>query len=219
MQIGAMSDAKPSLEPAPMLLVNEISHRVLNEYAHAITTLAMARASTTDATARNALGAAERRLRAGANVQRALRPPSDARPRELGAYLETVCASLACTSLRERGVHFTLAPCGVLLGADRCWRVVLIVAELVNTAMRHAFDLGRGQILVEVENLGTTILLRVCDNGRPAASSPPPGRGRRIVESLARVLGGQVEWRFGSSGTTVVLRIPSDSANSADRCA
>jgi two-component sensor histidine kinase len=192
--------------------VGEISHRVLNEYTHAITSLAIARAGTTDATAQCALAAAEGRLRAYANLHRSLRPPLGRAPCDLGRYLETVCAALSCASLRDRGVRLTLIPSEVWLEAGRCWRVALIAAELVDNAMRHAFRRGGGRILVEVESLGSTILCRVADNGRPASANPPQGRGRSIVESLTHALGATIEWRFESSGTEVVLQLPSDPA-------
>lgn len=212
MPIGAISPSKASMEPPPLLLVGEISHRVLNEYTHAIATLSLARAGTTDITARSALAEAESRLRAYASVHRALRPPPAARRRDLGRYLEGVCAALSRASLRERGVRLTLIPSEAILAADRCWRVALIIAELVHNAVRHAFDEGGGRILVEVESLGPTILCRVADDGRPASSSPPQGRGRRIVESLTDALGGRIEWLFEPFGTEVVLLIPSDPA-------
>jgi two-component sensor histidine kinase len=212
MQTGAISPSEGSLEPAPLLLLGEISHRVLNEYTHAIATLALARARTTDVAAQSALAAAEGRLRAYADVHRALKPPPGSRPCDLGQYLETVCIALSCASLRDRGVRLTLIPSKVSLAADRCWRVALITAELVNNAVRHAFDQGGGRILVEVESLGPTILCRAADDGRPPSSSPPQGWGRSIVESLARALGGRIEWLFEPSGTKVVLRIPSDPA-------
>jgi two-component sensor histidine kinase len=210
MQVGAISPSKASREPPPLLLVGEISHRVLNEYTHAIATLSLARAETTDVTARSALADAERRLRAYADLHRALRPPPANRPCDLGEYLEGVCAALSCASLRERGVRLTLIPSEVWLPADHCWRVALIVAELVNNAVRHAFGKSGGRIVVEVESLGPTVLCRVADNGRPASPNPPQGWGRSIVENLAHALGGQIEWLFEPSGTQVVLRIPAD---------
>jgi hypothetical protein len=42
MQIGAISRSEASTEPPPLLLVGEISHRVLNDYTHAIATLSLA---------------------------------------------------------------------------------------------------------------------------------------------------------------------------------
>jgi two-component sensor histidine kinase len=210
MEIGAISSSAASLEPAPLLLVGEISHRVLNEYTHAITTLALARAGTTDITARSALAGAERRLRAHANLHRALRPPAAKRRCDLGEYLEGVCAALSCANLRDRGIRLTLIPSEAMVAADRCWRVALIISELVNNAMRHAFGAGGGRILVEVETLGPWIQCRVSDDGRPGAGDRPEGRGRRIVESLTQALAGQIAWRFEPTGTEVVLRIPAD---------
>jgi two-component sensor histidine kinase len=212
MQIGAISPSQAPPEPAPLLLVDEISHRVLNGYTHAITTLAMAQAGTTDAAAKSALGAAEGRLRAYANVHRALRPPPADRRRDLGKYLEGVCAALACASLRDRGVHLTLIPSEAMLEADRCWRVALIIAELVNNSTRHAFGAGGGMVLVEVEAQGPWIQCRVSDDGRPGSCDRPQGRGRRIVESLIQALAGRITWRFEPTGTEVVLRIPADPA-------
>ena len=213
MLIGAISPSQPPPEPAPLLLVGEISHRVLNEYTHAITTLAMAQAGTTDAAAKSALAAAEGRLRAYANVHRALRPPPPADRRcDLGRYLEGVCAALACASLRDRGVRLTLIPSEAMLEADRCWRVALIIAELVNNSTRHAFRAGGGMVLVEVEAQGPWIQCRVSDDGRPGSCDRPQGQGRRIVESLTQALAGQITWRFEPTGTEVVLRIPADPA-------
>jgi two-component sensor histidine kinase len=212
MQIGAISSSKASPEPAPLLLVGEISHRVLNEYTHAMVTLSLARAGTTDLMARSALAEAEGRLRAYADVHRALRPPPSGRPRDLGRYLEGVCAALACASLRDRGVRLTLIPSEAMLEADRCWRVALIIAELVNNSTRHAFGAGGGMVLVEVEAQGPWIQCRVADEGRPGSCDRPQGRGRRIVESLTQALAGQITWRFEPTGTEVVLRIPADPA-------
>jgi hypothetical protein len=42
MQIGAISPCEASTDPPPLLLAGEFSHRVLNEYTHAIATLSLA---------------------------------------------------------------------------------------------------------------------------------------------------------------------------------
>jgi len=210
MRIDAVSALDGSLGAAPLMLVGEISHRVLNEYTHAIATLAVARAQTTDPTARSALAAAERRLFAYAAVHRALRPPPIAQPCDLGSYLAEVCRALSCASLGDRGVRLTLIPGDVSLAADRCWRVALIVAELVNNALRHAFGGGGGSVLVEIDTDGSTISCRVSDDGRSAAGDPTPGLGRSIIESLARALGGGIQWRFEPTGSSALLCIPAD---------
>jgi two-component sensor histidine kinase len=210
MKIESMSAPDPALGAAPLMLVGEISHRVLNEYTAAIATLAIARARTADLTARNALAAAERRLLAQAAVHRALRPPPAGQPCNLGDYLIEVCSALSCASLQDRGVRLTLAPENIALAPDRCWRVALIVAELVNNAVRHAFSGQSGWVLVEVQVDGPTICCCVSDNGRSSSGEPLPGLGRSIVKSLAEALGGVIAWRFDPTGTQVILEIPAD---------
>jgi two-component sensor histidine kinase len=209
MKVEATLAADVSLGAAPLMLVGEISHRVLNEYTHAIATLAIARAETTDLRARNTLAAAERRLRAHADVHRALRPPPAGQPYDLGNYLAEVCDALSCASLRDRGVRLLLIPGDESLAPYRCWSVALIVTELINNAMRHAFR-GGGRVLAEVGLDGPTLCCRVCDNGRPSSGAPAPGLGRSIVESLAQALGGAIQRRFEPTGTSAVLRIPAD---------
>jgi two-component sensor histidine kinase len=210
MRVEAISASDASLGAAPLMLVGEISHRVVNEYTHAIATLAIARAQTTDSSARSALAAAEHRLFAYAAVHRALRPPPPGQPCDLGDYLAEVCSALSRASLADRGVRLTLIPGDVSLAADRCWRVALIVAELVNNALRHAFGGGGGCVLVEVDADGPTISCRVSDDGRSAGGDPSPGLGRSIVESLAGALGGGIRWCFGPTGASALLCIPAD---------
>jgi chemotaxis protein methyltransferase CheR len=212
MKVETISAPEAALGAVSLALVGEISHRVLNEYTQAILALANARAETTDLGARSALESAERRLLDCAAVHRALRPPSAGPPCDLGDYLAKVCSALSCASLRDRGVRLTLIPGDVCLTADRCWRVALIVAELVNNSLRHAFASGGGWVLVEIGVDGPTVCCCVSDNGRPASANPSRGRGRDIVESLARALGGAVQWRFEPAGTRAVLWLPADPA-------
>jgi two-component sensor histidine kinase len=209
MKVEAISAPDASWGVAPLMLVGEISHRVLNEYTHAIATLAIARAEITDVTARSALGGGEGWSLRPPPLHRALRPPPAGQPYDLGTYLTEVCSALSGASLRDRGVRLTLVPGDVSLAAERCWRVALIVTELVNNAVRHAFR-GGGQVLVEVDADGPTICCRVSDDGRPVSADPLPGLGRNIAESLAQALGGAIQWRFEATGTSATLRIPAD---------
>jgi two-component sensor histidine kinase len=83
------------LDTTSLALVAEISHRVLNEYTHAVATLLLAAADTANADARLALKMAARRLRACADVHRALAPPYGPGRADLGEYLKTLCAALS----------------------------------------------------------------------------------------------------------------------------
>jgi two-component sensor histidine kinase len=128
---------------------------------------------------------------------------------DLSQYLRRLCIALTSASLSDLGVDLTFIASCLSMSAERCWRVGLIVSELVTNAVRHAFRDRGGRLVVEVRAREGTIYCRVADNGRPG-SSPACGRGRKIVEDLARQLGGHVEWTFDTGGTTVLLAIPSD---------
>jgi two-component sensor histidine kinase len=202
-----------------LTLVAEISHRVLNEYTHAIASLSLAAADTTNIDARHALTMAARRLRHYADVHRALRPPCGLGQADLGEYLKTLCTAHSLGSLRDRAVQLTFIQRESSMEADRCWRVGLIVSELVTNATEHAFAGCSGAIVVELFGSGGLIYCRVSDNGRAASYSPRPGRGCAIVEGLTRELGGQVEWSFSPEGTTVVLAVPSEAGPSEESVA
>jgi two-component sensor histidine kinase len=196
----------------PLILVEEITHRVLNEYTHAIATLSLAAADTADHKARLALKALAGRMRAYADVHRALCAPAAGGMSDLGQYLQTLCVAMASGSLRDRGVHLTLIQSEIPMAADRCWRVGLIASELITNAMRHAFGEESGQVVVEVRANGARTYCQVSDNGKGHAD-PRPGRGSAIIEALTRELGGRVEWTFAPDGTTVVLSIPSEAVH------
>ena len=196
------ADGHASLEP--LFLVEEITHRVLNEYAEVISTLAMAVRSAPDSVSAVALTSAAARLRAHAEAHRALQAPIARGPANLADYIAQLCARLTKAWLAANGVRLTLSADDVWLDADRCWRVGLIVAELVRNAARHGLSGGPGAIRVEITEASELIRCRVCDDGHgiPAETI---GRGRRLVQGLAAELGGSVDWAFAPAGCCVHL--------------
>jgi two-component sensor histidine kinase len=203
-----MSFATPAvLRAEPLILVEEITHRVLNEYTEAIASIALASAGIADAEARAVLTSAARRLHEHAQAHRALQAPATSDFADLGDYLGGVCAALTCAQLRERGVRLTLILSEVRLAAGRCWRVGLIVAELINNAVRHGLRGGGGDIVVEVRIRDDEVHCRVSDDGGPTQDIAA-GRGRRVAQGLAAELGGQVTWAFADSGATALLSFP-----------
>jgi two-component sensor histidine kinase len=189
------------------LLLEEFSHRVVNQYAIAVASLNLEAAGLSDPVARAALGRAESHLRAQAEAHRALQAPIITGDVDVGDYLDRLCAALSAASLRERGVQLILREDCIALSAERCWLLGLIVAELIANSARHGFRGGRGRILVEVRLMGDQVRCQVADDGW-ASNDPGPSRGRRVVERLAQGLGGVVAWRFGTRGVSVILSFP-----------
>jgi two-component sensor histidine kinase len=189
------------------LLLSEISHRVANEYALAVSSISLAANRTSDPSARAALGHAIKRLLDYANTHRALQAPSPAQPADLSVYLQEVCKALVRSLLEERGVSLTIACEPIVVSADRCWRVGMIVFELITNSVRHAFAGGRGEIRVELTQSDGQVVCRVSDNGA-AATTHAPGRGSEIVEALAEEVYGRISRVSRNDGTSVQLSFP-----------
>lgn len=208
--------ARYSQEPhraKPLLLVEEISHRVMNEYAQAIAGLRTAACDVTAEQAQATLATAAARLLSFAEAHRALQAPISKGDVELTASLTRLCETMSAARLQERGIRLTLATEPVQLAADRCWRVTLIVSELITNAMRHGLRGGPGNIRVEVGASDRTTFCRVSDDGR-CDGPVRPGRGFDVVTGLASEIGGEVGWCFGSAGTSAELSFPSTTAES-----
>lgn len=189
-----------------LLLIEELNHRVINQYTQAVALIRGVRTRIDSREARTALDSIAERLCDHAVVHRVLQLPSETEPLDLADYLERVCSALTMASLRERGILLSLSAESIALEATRCWRVGLIVAELITNAARHAVDAG-GAILVIVEHVDDAILCRVVDNGG-VTELPVESRGMLVIRRLAANLHGDVCWKFGDQGTCVELNFP-----------
>jgi len=87
------------------------------------------------------------------------------------------------------------------MNSERCWRLGLIVSELITNSERHAFGNDGGSIRVELLPSLSFVECRVTDSGTGEAI-PGPGHGLKIVEALAKSLGGTIDQRFGPHGAT-----------------
>jgi two-component sensor histidine kinase len=197
-----------------MILVEEISHRVVNEYTEAIACIRLAAADVSSAEARRILTDAATKLLHFADAHRALQLPRSEPSVDVGAYLARLCAASLAAGLRDRGIWLNLSCDSVRLESERCWRVALIVSELVANSVRHGLQGGHGHVRIELEEAANAVTCRVSDNGS-AEPNAQPARGLSIVRGLAEELGGEVAWRFGASGTTAVLSFPKSLAEAS----
>lgn len=191
----------------PMILVEEISHRVVNEYTQAIAGIRLAAAGVASAEARQVLTEAAAKLRCFAEAHRALQAPRSVNSVDLGDYLARLCSASLAAGLKDRGVRLNLVCETVRLSSDRCWRAALIVSELMTNSVRHGLKGGLGSITVEVESDRETVICRVCDDGC-LAEPIAPARGLSVVMALAAGLSGEVVWRYDALGTTAELTFP-----------
>ncbi|KRA61206.1 hypothetical protein ASD89_04165 [Caulobacter sp. Root656] len=192
----------------PLHLVEEISHRVVNEYAEAISGLSLAAAGPIGGDLRQALRHAADRLRAHAENHRALLPPMEARV-NLADYVGRLCAAFSRATLAERRVGLVLETDEVWLASDRAWRLGLAVAELIRNAARHGLHGRGGVIWVQLTRSRGDVVCLVSDDGI-APARLAPGRGMALVQALVSELGGAVEWRSGDTGCLACLSVPAE---------
>jgi two-component sensor histidine kinase len=140
-------------------------------------------------------------------VQLVLRMPDYDTLIDASTYLRQLCHALVRSQLDCQDIELSVRAVPLQLHAVQCWRMGLIVAELVTNSARHAFTGNGGIISVELTNCATGVECCVEDNGS-AVEDVRPGRGLRIVAALTEKLGGTLDQRFGPRGTRSMLTFP-----------
>jgi two-component sensor histidine kinase len=191
------------------LLLREFSHRINNEFASAIGVISIAAARSANDEAKVALAAVQDRLQNYALVHHALQMPRHSSCIDAAAYLRQLCRAISRSKLESKGIELRLVEHTFQMNSERCWRLGLIVSELITNAERHAFRNGGGLIRIELLPSLSFVECRVTDNGAGEANTPP-GHGLKIVEALTKSLGGTIEQRFGPHGATAVVIFPAE---------
>jgi two-component sensor histidine kinase len=192
------------------VLLHELNHRINNEFAAAISSVSVAAARSSDQAVKAALSDVGELLHHYAEVHRALQTPDYDTQVDAAAYLHQLCLSIGRAKLDDRKIKLVLSVQSLRLPAERCWRLGMILYELITNAARHAFEGGDGgEIRVAVRRGGEFVKCGVQDNGS-AAPSIRPGRGLQIVDALSKALGGRFKQTFGAQGSKSLLVFPCD---------
>ncbi|MEY9155641.1 sensor histidine kinase [Bradyrhizobium japonicum] len=197
------------LEPTSVdhLLIQELSHRVKNELTSVIgLAVSIARRSTSHEV-KSALAKVSNTLHCYAVAHRALQMPLNCTEIDASEYVTALCHSLSCARLYPQGIELVLALRPFKLRSERCWKLGLILSELITNSARHAFGNRGGTIEVTLCTSGLLVKCCVKDNG--SAQSPHGiGQGLKIVAALAKELGGAISHEFGLEGATSTLTFP-----------
>ena len=95
----------------------------------------------------------------------------------------------------------------IQLHSLQCWRLGMIISELITNSYRHAFGDNGGTICVELKRRGNIAECRVTDDGS-SSDIVRSGHGLSIVRQLAGTLGGNIDLQFGQDGAVAVLSFP-----------
>ena len=188
-------------------LLREMAHRINNELTSTIGIISCDADRSNNCDVKVALAKVIEHLYDHARVYHALQMPTANRSIDAAAYLRELCQSISRAKLQHNGVELVLVERPLHLSSSQCWRLGLIVSELITNASRHAFaDVG-GAIRVELKKRGTSVECRVSDNGS-GPENIRPGRGLGIMQQLARKLNGRINQRFGSKGAVAIVSFP-----------
>jgi hypothetical protein len=117
-------------------------------------------------------------------------------------------ASITKYRLDRLAIRVLFSADDLRLEGERCWKLGLIVSELLTNVARHAqFDARHPELRVELMLASNVVKCRVSDNG----SAPEPirrGRGLAIIGELAGSLGGRVHTSCAADGSSLLLTFP-----------
>src|SRR6266700_8269890 len=191
--------------PDGSLLLRELNHRIKNELASAICTVSAKAVQSDSVAVKAALLDVVDLLHQCPDVHRALRMPDQGRLTDAAKYLQQLCFSITRYRLDRLAIRVLFSADDLQLEGERCWKLGLIVSELLTNVARHArFDVGHPELRVELLLAGTVVKCGVSDNGS-AAEPIQRGRGLTIIGELASSLGGRIHTSCAAEGSSFLL--------------
>jgi two-component sensor histidine kinase len=194
--------------PDGTLLLRELNHRLNNELTCAICAVSVKAMQSDSAAVKTALLDVVELLHQCADVNRALRMPDRRNLTDAARYLQQLCFSITKYRMDHLTIRVLFSANDLRLEGERCWKLGLIVSELLTNVARHAqFDGRHPEVRVELALAGDVVRCRVADNG--SASEPVRrGRGLTIVGELASSLGGRVHTSCAVEASCALLTFP-----------
>ncbi len=127
--------------PDGSLLLRELNHRIKNELTSAIYAVSAKAVQSDSAAVKAALLDVVDLLHQCADVHRALNMPDQARLTDAARYLQQLCFSITKYRLDRLAIRVLFSADDLRLEGERCWKLGLIVSELLTNVARHAqFD-------------------------------------------------------------------------------
>lgn len=191
------------------LLLREFAHRTANEISAAYAALHLAKRSVSGA-GRRLMEEAAGRLQAFGRLHSLLARPVPRRL-DVASDLSAVCRAIVAGVPGAAGSLVSIDVGETWVEGLTARRLVLIGAELVTNAVRHALDGRSGRLEVSLRIVADDIVLEVRDDGcgmRPGSTTSGTGYGSGIVAELVERARGRMSIDTGPTGTTVRVALP-----------
>lgn len=190
-------------------LLHEVDHRVKNNLQLISSLLLLQTRRTAEPSVRTALKSAQARVNAVAIVHRRLFQGQDPHLFDLSAFLRDMVGD-ALGGCGRSDIRATLALEPVHLPASQAAALALLVGELLENVVRHAFPDGRpGRLNVTVSQDRGEVRIEIADDGVGVKTSGiRPGFGQTIVALLCEQLRATCETSDAHPGVKTVIRLP-----------
>lgn len=192
------------------VLVQEMHHRIKNNLQTVSDLLSLEMRSKKQATADKCLRESIARIRSIAVVHELLSAENVrvADIKELAELIAENCARSSAVSPDQ--VQVLVQGENVLLPSKQATALALVLTELINNALQHAFNDEGGTLLISLQERAGEITVSVRDNGKGVPEGftfeGSSNLGLQIVRTLvARDLSGTLEFSSGA-GTTATVR-------------
>ncbi len=196
------------------ILLQELTHRVKNSLQLIASMVWIEARSHRSSEGRAALERVSHRITALGQLYSKLSEADTVEAVDAATYLDELCRDLIASVQKEGDTSIVLKSDidSELLPTGRAIPIGLIVNELVTNAVKYAFPgAAKGTVVVTLKRAPGELRLTVADDGQGLLDPKraDSGLGGRLVDSFAQQLGGQVERKSDSRGTTVQLILPS----------
>ena len=202
----ALGDAPAEAQHRDVLL-RELQHRVKNNFQIIIASIAAQKRRFVDEEVQRALDHVANRINAISLAHDQLAPRQNVHAIDVAAYLRALCASI---EQQVDNIAIEIAADDIELSMDRAVPLGLILNEAATNSVKHAFGEEGGRISVRLQaGVGYgEARLTVADNGRGIKNPRPGGSGLKLIATLTRQIGGEVEQESSDRGTSTSITFP-----------
>lgn len=189
------------------ILLRELQHRVKNNFQLILASISLQKRRFEPGEIHDALDHIANRIHAISLAHDQLSPRQDAQTVDVAGYLRALCGSI---EQQVENVAIEIEADEVALSIERAMPLGLIVNEAVTNSVKHAFAGKPGRISVRLQSgvgFGEGRLV-VTDDGKGFEKRESGGSGLKLIEQLARQIGGQLQIESSRTGTSTSVTFP-----------
>jgi two-component sensor histidine kinase len=205
-EAAALAEAAAEAQHREILL-RELQHRVKNNFQIILASIGIQKRRFENIEIQRALDHVANRINAISLAHDQLAPRQNAHAVDVASYLRALCASI---EQQVDNVAIELEADEIEMSIDRAVPLGLILNEAVANSVKHAFDEKGGRIIIRLQaGVGYgEARLTVADNGRGFQNPRIGGSGLKLIDALARQIGGEVQQESSTHGTSTSLTFP-----------